>query len=252
MERFWETVYNELMAILPGSVEKDVVLAPFTSFKLGGPARLLITVNTDIDLLSCMHYLGSRSLPYFILGGGSNLLISDRGYDGVIVKLEGDFLKTDFCEGNYVWVGCGCFLPRLQKRLIKAGLSGLEFATGIPGTIGGALFMNAGAWKHYFSEIVKSFVTLGMDGNLGYIKATKDMWGYREFYEHHRIFLRALFKLRPEHPAKIKEKMSGYMRERKKKQPIGLRTAGSVFRNPEDNPAFPGGGCRLHFYYQLV
>ena len=126
-------------------ISENVLLKDYTTFKVGGPAKIMIKVNTVKELCDTIAYLNKCQASYMIIGNGSNLLVSDEGYDGIVIKLEGDLMKVEAQE-NVISAGAGALLVNVCREALNNSLTGLEFAYGIPGTVGGAIVMNAGAF----------------------------------------------------------------------------------------------------------
>ena len=153
-------IYDDLIKIIPAeNVAKDVYMTGFTSFKIGGPADYMVSVSNSSELSSLIKYLKENKVAFMILGNGSNILVSDKGYRGVMIRLGGDF-RNVVVDGNRVSAGAGVTLMALTKEVLNASLSGLEFAYGIPGSVGGAVYMNAGAYGGEMKDVITSVEVL--------------------------------------------------------------------------------------------
>lgn len=217
-----------------GNVFAGKNLKEYTTFKVGGPAKALVSVNDTEELKQVMQYLWDNHIPYFVIGNGSNLLVSDKGYDGVVIKLSGDFLELSSKEEE-ITAGAGVILSKVCTLARDKALSGLEFAYGIPGTVGGAMVMNAGAYDGEMSFVVKSVEMLDASGKV-ITYSCKDMnFGYRDSVCKHEklIVLKTVFSLKAKEKNEIQEKMNDFMEKRRSKQPLEFPSAGSTFKRPE-------------------
>ena len=192
--------------------------------------------STEVETL--IKWCKEENIPYFILGRGTNILVSDKGIEGLVIKMAG--LGNMTVEGTTVTAESGANLSTVANAAYKAGLSGLEFASGIPGTIGGAVFMNAGAYGGEMCQVVRSCRYITPAGEIKV--ATKDEldFSYRtsRFSGTDDVILEATMELLPENPDVIREKMDDYNSRRKQKQPLDMPSAGSTFKRP---PGFFAG-----------
>lgn len=218
-----------------GRVEKDVPLSKHTTYKVGGKAKVMVYPKNVECLIKLMRIIKNNKLKYKVLGNGSNLLFSDDVFEGVIVKLD-ELNDIEFFGKNKVRVGAGYSLMKLSMLAAKRGLAGLEFASGIPGTVGGAVFMNAGAYKSDMGYIVTEVKVLTPDLKIITLENKELQFHYRSsFLQTHRdyICLEVIIKLVPGD----KNVLDDVIRERRKRrmesQPLEFPSAGSVFRNPE-------------------
>lgn len=210
-------------------------LSNHTSFKIGGPADVLVTVNNPDELEKVINAAKAGNIDFFLLGNGSNVLSSDDGYRGAIIKLGGDFLGFE-TEGNMIKAGAGITLTKLANAAMNASLSGLEFASGIPGTLGGALFMNAGAYGGEMSQVVTKVVIFDKESNTVRTLKNEEMnFGYRRsvLKEKGFIALSCEMKLTPSDANTVRETMLELAQKRKEKQPLEFPSAGSTFKRPE-------------------
>ncbi|MDD2490384.1 MAG: UDP-N-acetylmuramate dehydrogenase [Bacilli bacterium] len=219
-----------------GKVIEEVKIANYTSYKVGGNVTLLIYPDDVLKLINLIQLLRQYNIKYKVLGNGSNVIFSDNNYDGVIIKL--DKFNHVNRDNTVITVGAGYNLKKLACEMSKLGLSGLEFATGIPGTIGGAVFMNAGAYKSDMGYIVSSIKVLTPDLQIKELY-NKDLdFHYRSSFLQKNpdyICLEATIVLKQGD----KKKIMALVEERKQKrlisQPLEYPSAGSVFRNPIDD-----------------
>ena len=149
-----------------------------TTFRTGGPARYFLVIETRKELAQVLAWLQEEALPWFLLGNGSNLLVGDRGYRGAILHLAGEFLKTEIDEAT-IRCGAGAMLSAVSRNAMEAGLTGLEFASGIPGTIGGAVRMNAGAYNGEIAGVTESVEVMEPDGRCRVYNREEMAFGYR-------------------------------------------------------------------------
>lgn len=226
----------------------DESMSAHTSFRVGGPA-LIFAEPPDADAMRALLTFGlEESLPLTAIGRGTNLLVSDSGYPGIILHLSRawDWLAI---SGNSMDAGPGCPLPQLARRAAIAGLSGLEFAAGIPGSVGGAVAMNAGAWGGSMADVVRRVECLTPAGEPMELTGSEMAFAYR----HSRILAEGLIvtrvhmALRDADVAGIRQKMDEYQAQRKARQPLSAWSAGSVFRNPPGDAAgrlIESAGCK--------
>jgi UDP-N-acetylmuramate dehydrogenase len=205
-----------------------------TSFKIGGPVDLLVMPTTEKALSETLAIIEKSGLNLFVMGNGSNLLVSDEGYRGVIVKIAENF--NDFqIENECVMVQAGMLLSTLSKSIMEAKLTGFEFASGIPGTIGGAVFMNAGAYDGEFKDIVEWVRVMDLSGNIKQYTAQEMDFSYRHsvLHERNEIVVSCGLALKWGSYEVIKEKTDDLTHKRTTKQPLQWPSAGSTFKRPE-------------------
>lgn len=209
-------------------------LSKHTTFKTGGAAKALVYVCDEEKLKAVIKLCKDEKEPFFILGNGSNLLVSDEGFDGIVIKLSGDFLKTSV-EGDRLIAGAGVILSKVCMLARDNSLAGLEFAFGIPGTVGGAMVMNAGAYGGEMNAVVESVRLLEADGNVRDYSNDELEFGYRDSILKHKdlIALRTVFKLERGSKTEIAAKMDELLGRRREKQPLEFPSAGSTFKRPE-------------------
>lgn len=229
---------------------KDVPMSHYTTFRVGGDATYLVNVKSEEMLIKLIKLLRKEGMGYYLLGNGSNLLVSDQGYAGVMIKLGGDFSKTEWTEqagqsaaggdsaqdaGVICQAGAAVMLTHMAQTAAEQGLAGLEFAYGIPGTVGGAIVMNAGAYGGEMCQIVESVRLLDEDLQIVTLKGDEMAFGYRTSILKKKpyIVLSVRLKLHPEDQKEIMVKMNTNMSARKEKQPLEYPSAGSTFKRPE-------------------
>lgn len=231
-----ETILN-LAEILGCEARKNEPMSKHTSFKIGGNADVYIKVNNLSKLSTILKECQASDVDYMLLGNGSNLLVSDDGIRGVVIRLDGDFRKITLLDDTTIFCGAGATLAYLCKFALNCGLSGLEFAWGIPGTVGGAVFMNAGAYDGEMKDVVHSVSHISPSGEIGRTEKDDLNFGYRTsvYRSNNMIITGVTLKLKKRNPDEIREKMDDYMLRRSTKQPLEYPSAGSVFKRPEGN-----------------
>ena len=213
---------------------KNEPMKNHTTFKIGGAADEFCQAKSIEEIKELTEYAKKRQIPYLVIGNGSNILVSDKGIRGLVIKLSGDFADYEISD-DVIKAKSGALLGTLAKAALSAGLSGMEFASGIPGSLGGAVYMNAGAYGGQMSDIVKS-VTYLENGEIK--KIDRDFgFGYRKslFADLGAIVLEAELQLLKGEFDEIKAKMEDYKDRRNEKQPLNMPSAGSVFKRPEGN-----------------
>ena len=212
-------------------------MSKHTSFKIGGPAECFIKIKTIEQLKDILKYAQKEKIPLTIIGNGSNLLVSDDGIKGIVLKIEIEKICQDIENGIILLtVGSGIKLGALAQKCLKEEVAGFEFASGIPGTIGGAIRMNAGAHGSEMKDIVKTVKYMTRDGEIHTITNEQAKFEYRKslFTEKDYIILEVELQLKTGKAEEIKEKMTEYATYRKEKQPIEYPSAGSTFKRGTD------------------
>lgn len=218
----------------------DEPLAKHTTFRVGGRAKILVFPETKQKLIDLITFLKTNKIPFKVLGNGSNILPSDNDYEGVIIKPHLALNNMQVFD-EYVNVDAGYSLVRLAYEMIKYELTGLEFLGGIPGTIGGACFMNAGAYNREMKDCLIEVHYLDQDGNLTVSNAKDLQFGYRSsIFQKERplLIIKALLKLERGNGKEIKELLEKRRNRRLLTQPLDYPSAGSTFRNPEGTHAY--------------
>ena len=221
------------------AVQENVLLAPYTSARIGGPADMMLTVKTADELADAMQLIWELDLPYYILGGGSNVLVSDKGFRGVVVLDRAKEVRFELGDQPTVWCEAGVVIANLAKRCASKGLAGLEWSATVPGTIGGAVFGNAGAFG---GDMNDSLIWAELLTSNGREKFTLDQmgYGYRTSVlkrgEVNGIVLSALLKLKNSSKDEVSVKIDQFSERRKATQPPGA-SMGSMFKNPEGDHA---------------
>ncbi len=217
-------------------LRKNEPMNRHTTFRVGGPAALMaLPAGKESDACRVMELAMECNVIPFILGNGSNLLVSDQGYDGFVVKLAGTYCHGSVWENNLM-VNAGMLLSQAVNLALRHGLSGLEWAAGIPGTVGGAVYMNAGAYGGEISQVLHQVLAVGEQG--GIYRASECDFSYRHsiFSEKRALIAEADFVLIPGDPAAIQARMADLSAQRKAKQPLEYPSAGSTFKRPAPLP----------------
>ena len=209
-----------------------------SSIGIGGRALYYIQVNSVQELKTVMHYAEAEGITVFMLGGGTNILISDKGLDGIVIKCSGTDFNTVAAEGNTVTAGSACSLPNLVRTTTKMGIGGLECMTGIPGSVGGALIMNAGGRYGTISEFLEEVTVLNSRHELQVYTKDELAFSYRSSsFVPGEIILSARFNCYNAPVAELTEKKEIIVSEKAKTQPLGERSCGCIFKNPEGQSA---------------
>lgn len=227
-------IANDIKKLHVGKVVTDVLMKDYTTYKVGGKVICMVYPEDYESLIRLMHYLKENKIKYKIIGNGSNVIFNDDGYNGVIVKLD-NFNSLKIIN-NTITVGAGYMLNKLALRVSRLGFTGMEFATGIPGTVGGAVFMNAGAYKSDMGYILKSIKVLTPNLNIITMYNNELDFHYRSSYLQNNpgyICIEATIVLKKGNPEKIMELINSRKERRLESQPLEYPSAGSVFRNPE-------------------
>ena len=229
---------NDIKEKLP-SIRENVRLAPYTTFNIGGEAKYFLEVEEREQLIEAIEVSKENNIPFFILGKGSNLLISDEGFNGLVIKVN--FKKINV-EGERVVCGAGVLLNKLVKRLTEESLLDLEWAIGIPGTVGGAIRGNAGAFGGSMIDNILEVEVLRLNPEIEIRKYNKEELkvDYRDSIfkkEKNVVIISASFNFKKGNKEEIEKKVSEYLNYRKEKHPVSFPSAGSIFKNPQDKSA---------------
>ena len=229
---------KEIEQIIPKEkIYENQLMSRYTSFKIGGPAECLIKVENIEELVNILKYVQKNNIKLTVIGNGSNLLISDKGIKGIVLKIEIKKLEIKQDEDKVqIIVGSGNKLAELAQKLLSDEITGFEFASGIPGTIGGAIRMNAGAHGSEMKDIVKTITYIDRQGQIHKIKSEEAKFEYRKsmFARNDFIILEIEIELAKGNKEEIQAKMQEYAQYRKEKQPIEYPSAGSTFKRGND------------------
>ncbi len=210
-------------------------MSAHTTFKIGGPARLMIMPKSDGELAQIIKKCNELSIRFMAIGNGSNLLVSDGGINAAVILLGKGFDDVVLLDETTIFAKAGAQLIRVCNFALENGLSGLEFAYGIPGSCGGAAFMNAGAYGGEMKDVLYKCEHIDKNGNMGELSGDELMLSYRHsaYYDNSCIVTGLYLKLEKGDPAEIKAKMTDLIGRRKDKQPLEYPSAGSTFKRPE-------------------
>lgn len=226
-----------LQDIFAGCTQRPLLLAEpmtkHTSFHIGGPAELMAQPQSEAELQSLLLKAAEAAVPVTLVGNGSNLLVRDKGIRGLVIKL-GSMLRDIKVSGNVLTFGSGVSLAQASRKAAELGLSGMEFAVGIPGSIGGAVYMNAGAYDGEMSKVVKSVRVMDAAGEVSELSAGELDFGYRHsaLQGSGKIVTSVTVELPAGDKQAIAEKMADFSNRRITKQPLELPSAGSMFKRP--------------------
>ena len=227
----------DLLAIFAGCTAKPLLaqepMAKHTSFRIGGPADVLAQPADEAELAALLKRAAEHAVPVTLIGNGSNLLVRDKGIRGLVIKLSNIFSSITV-EGNELTFGSGISLAMASKKAASLSLSGLEFAVGIPGTIGGAVYMNAGAYDGEMAKVVTSVRVMDREGKISELKASELAFAYRHtaLQNSGLIVTSVTCVLQPDEADAIAAKMADFSQRRISKQPLELPSAGSMFKRP--------------------
>ena len=230
------SVYEGLEKILDKSnIKYNEPMKKHTTTKVGGPCKCLVEPTTIEEIQQVLRYVKDNNINYFVIGNGSNLLVRDEGIDALIIKITDKFSDYEVND-KYIKVYAGCSVPKLAQIAKKNSLAGLEFACGIPGSVGGAIRMNAGDYGSEMVNVVNKVGYLNNSGEVVEITGEEAKFTYRHsmFVEHPEyVILYAIYKLEEGNIEEISAKMEANMNSRKEKQPLEYPNFGSVFKRPE-------------------
>lgn len=212
-------------------------MSRYTSFKVGGPARLLIEPDSIDNLSKILKFCKEQNEKPVIIGNGTNVLFDDEGTDKTVIRINSKMSKVEFCGNDMIKASSGANLSAVCAKALEYGLSGFEFAYGIPGSVGGAVYMNAGAYGGEIKDIMLFSNHLDSNGEKGSFDSNEADFSYRHsaYCDNDCVITSAVFKGETENPEVIKAKMDDVLRRRKAKQPLEYPSAGSTFKRPEGN-----------------
>ncbi|QGT99413.1 UDP-N-acetylenolpyruvoylglucosamine reductase [Candidatus Syntrophocurvum alkaliphilum] len=228
-------MYSKLKNLIPQErIKENEPMKKHTTFKIGGPADVMVLPENVDEIKTIIKYSNENKIPLFIFGFGSNLLVTDKGIRGIVLKIGNNLKKIDINETQII-AEAGIRLTELSKKVAANSLSGLEFAEGIPGSLGGAVVMNAGAYDSEMKNILVEVETIDLNGNTKKFTNKQMGLGYRKsvFQNSTDIIVKAQIKLNPGNKEEILTKMRTFSKQRREKQPIEWPSAGSVFKRPE-------------------
>ena len=231
LQRLREALLRELPAL---ELREAEPLAKYTSFRIGGPAALLALPASEQQLREILQLARKNGVRPVILGAGTNVLVPDAGLETLLIRTKENLTGLQLTEGGRISAECGVTLAALANFAREQGLTGLEFAHGIPGTVGGGLMMNAGAYGGELAQVTARTVYMHPDGSVEIFEGARQGFGYRRsaFAQLDGIILRAEFALQPGDPAEIRRIMDDLAARRRASQPLEFPSAGSTFRRP--------------------
>ncbi|MBE6049234.1 MAG: UDP-N-acetylmuramate dehydrogenase [Clostridium sp.] len=223
----FEKIYSENEIMIDENMSNHIY------FKVGGPADILVSPSSIDQLRETLTICKENNIPYYIIGNGSNLLVKDGGIRGVVIKLVN--LNKLQSRGNFIKAEAGVLLKDVSKRAVEESLTGFEFACGIPGSVGGAVFMNAGAYDGEIKNVIKEAEVIDNEGNIIYLDNEQLELGYRtsKVMKENFVVVSALFQLSEGNEESIQERVDELTAKREEKQPLEYPSAGSTFKRPE-------------------
>lgn len=233
-------IKEDLERLYVGDILSDEPMYKHTTYKVGGPAKLYIKVKDIEALKNTIKYCRKHRVKFLVIGRGSNLLFSDKEFDGVIISLN-EYFNTFCVNGCYIKAKAGVPMIKLAYEAAKIGLSGFEFMGGIPGAVGGGIYMNAGAYKYDMASVVEEVTVLNDKMEVVTLTKQQMQFSYRKsiLQEHRKwVVLEALFALSPKEPHEIQMVLDKRKERRMATQPWNMPCAGSVFRNPSEQAAW--------------
>ena len=227
-------IIEEIKRLNIETIKEDESLSKYTTFKIGGPARVLVEAKSDEEVLKLVRLFDEMKEDYLIIGNGSNLLITDAGIERPVIVLDKNFSNITMIDDVTLYAEAGASLKSLANKALELGLGGLEAISGIPGTVGGAVYMNAGAYGSEIKDVVTK-IRFIKDDSIAEIDASEANFAHRRsiFQDKGYIILGAYFKLEKKDKKDIEEEQRDYTQRRKDKQPLEYPSAGSVFKRPE-------------------
>ena len=231
----------------PPDLARDVPLASFTTIRVGGTADAVSTARSFAGVVASLAWARERGVPVAVVGRGSNLIVSDDGFRGMVLRLAGRLTSISVRGATTLWCGGGASLPRAVQRAAAAGMEGLEFGASIPGTVGGAVAMNAGAYRSELVDVLDWAVLCSADGRRRVGPADLDMTYRHTSVRHDEVVAAAGLRLRRGDPDAIAARLAEWRGQRRATQPQGVRTFGSVFTNPAGDHAgrlLERAGCK--------
>ncbi len=219
------------------SYAENEPMALHTTFKIGGPARLVVFPKSEKEISDVIKKCKEENVRYMVIGNGSNLLVADEGIEAVVIILGKDFAEVKLLDDETVFAQAGAPLMKVCRVALENGLSGLEFAYGIPGSCGGGAFMNAGAYGGELGDVMFCCDHIDENGNKGSLEGDELKLSYRHsaYYDNGCVVTGVYFKLKKADKEEIKAKMNDFMGRRRDKQPLEFPSAGSTFKRPEGN-----------------
>jgi len=232
-----DNVLKQLNQKLKDQVQQNVFMSLHTTFKIGGPAKYFYVAKIESDIIKALKLARELNLNYYVLGGGSNILVSDQGFNGLVIKINLDKLEI---KDEIVYCESGVSLGNLIGQCAKKNLGGMEILAGVPGTVGGAIFGNAGSPRLAIDDFIKSVKVLDKNFKIIELKNEDCRFAYRQsrFKETKEIILSAVFEMNKGGGIQIQEKIKESLKKKKESQPLEFPSAGCIFKNPKEKPAW--------------
>lgn len=231
---------NELTDIAKGRILVSEPLSKYTTFKIGGPADLLVIPEDTADLKNIFSYINNGSIPKFVLGGGSNVLAADAGFRGVVIKLSSNAFKQLSLEYEILRAGAGVSTGELLSFCVDSDIGGLEFISGMPGTVGGLVMMNAGIKEKNISDVIEEVTAMDKNGDIKLLKKSNMKFGYRSFSPSDLTIIEARFRVFKRGSADIVNEINKYLSHKGRTQDLKFPSAGCVFKNPKSGAITAG------------
>lgn len=228
-------IYNQLVDILDcNRVLQNETMSRHTTFRVGGNADFFVMPNKIAEIKKTIQFCRDKEIPYYVIGNGSNLLVGDKGIRGVVIQIGKEFNDIEVRQ-NYITAMAGAMLSKVGHTALEASLTGFEFAAGIPGTVGGAIVMNAGAYGGEMKHIVKEVIVMDEEGNIRTLSNEELNFSYRKsvISEKKYLVLQVTFALKEGEKEAIRKTMDDLRERRMEKQPLEYPSAGSTFKRPE-------------------
>ena len=230
--------YDGLKDRIRGELILNAPMKKYTTWKIGGPADCLLLPKDAADIAEALRFAKDEGIPCRVIGNGSNLLVLDGGIEGMVIRI-GENMSSYTVDGTLLTAQSGCILARMARETAKQGFAGIEWAAGIPASMGGAAYMNAGAYGHCFYETLEAVEAVEQNGEICRISAEELSSGYRHtsLMESGAVVTKVMVRLRYGDKEALMASVEETLRSRREKQPLDLPSAGSVFKNPEGSHA---------------
>lgn len=241
--------FETLNKLIKGDVYLNEPMSKHTYFRIGGPVDCFVIPQDLQDIIITIKFSQERNIPLYIMGNGSNILVQDEGIRGIVLKISNALNYINKMEKNLYQIGAGVLLPRLSKVMAEKGLSGLEFCIGIPGSVGGAVAMNAGAHGCEIADLVNSVKVIDYRAKEKIYQKNDLNFGYRKskFRSAQEVIIDATLMLQRNFASRINGQMKEYLEKRKRTQPLQYPSAGSIFKKPKNDFAgrlIEAAGCK--------
>lgn len=230
--------YSALAAKVKGEVLCGAPMRKYTTWHIGGPADCLVLPRDAEDIAAVIAFARERGIPYRVIGNGSNLLVLDGGIEGIVIRI-GEGMSSYTVDGTLVTAQSGCTLTRMVRETAKLGLAGIEWAAGIPASLGGAAYMNAGAYGHFFYETLEAVEIIDRDCRIRIVEKADLVYGYRHtsLMEDNAIVTKVMIRAKRGDSRALLASVEATLKLRRQNQPLELPSAGSVFKNPDGDHA---------------